>query len=334
MNLGVVAEFSLKEAVTSLDVATFAGRERSNLVVSTIDGDVRIMRIETVRKPRLVQVSTATGLPPVVVLSTGNVTDVGSTDLIVGGLDNALRVISPIERKLVVRDTVQLGNLPTALCVTNVVGNDAAEVIVATNDGVLRCYGWFEASLDKLAHKVVDRPTFSMKPLRNKGMPYSGLVFGDDSGSLYIYHYADDRLQELKRLAVGGEGHLLDTGRITGERNDDVAMVSDGRSLSLLVMGQSTLETKTVLKLPTQVSSIHVGRLQKDSRLEQILVGLRDSTILLLSYDGEKLVQEASLKTATKPVDSLLALGDFNGDGKAEIVQALGNNLNLITADL
>lgn len=332
MNLGVIAEFSFKEAITSLEVAAF-GRERSNVVVSTIDGDVRIMRIETARKPRLVQVSKATGLPPVVVLSTGNVVDKGSTDLVVGGLDNAVRVISPVERKLVVMDTVQLGNLPTALCVTNVVGNEAAEVIVATNDGALRCYGWFGPALDKLAHKVMDRPTFSVRPLRNKGMPYSGLVFGDDSGSLYIYHYADDRLQELSKLPVGGEGHLLATGNITGDKNDDVVMVSDGRSLSLLVMGQRTLETKTVLQLPSEVSSVHVGRLEKDSRLDHILIGLRDSTVLLLSYDGQKLVQDASLKTATKPIDSLLAMGDLNGDGKAEIAQAVGNILNLITIE-
>lgn len=333
MNLGVIAEFSLKEAITSLDVAAFGGRERCNLVVSTIDGDVRIMRIETVRKPRLVQVSKVTGLPPVVVLTTGNVTDIGSTDLVVGGLDNAVRVISPVERNLVVRDTVQLGNLPTALCVTNVVGNEAAEVIVATNDGALRCYGWFDACLDKMAHKVVDRPTFSMQPLRNKGMPYSGLVFGDDSGSLYVYHYADDRLQELGKVAVGGDVHLLATGNITGDKNDDVLVVSEGRSLSLLVMGRSTLEARSVLKLPSQASSIHVGHLQKDSPLEHILVGLRDSTVLMLSYDGEKLVQDASLKTGTKPVDSLLALGDLNGDGKAEIVQAVGNILSLVTAE-
>ncbi|RDE12590.1 MAG: hypothetical protein C4K47_07585 [Candidatus Thorarchaeota archaeon] len=332
MNLGVIAEFSLKEAITSLSAAAFSGRERSNLVVSTIDGDVRIMRIETVRKPRLVQVSVATGLPPVVALSTGNVTDVGTTDLIVGGLDNALRVISSVERKLVVRDTVQLGSLPTALCVTNVVGNETAEVIVATNDGALRCYGWFEASLDKLAHKTTDRPTFSLQPLRNRGMPYSGLVFGDDSGSLYVYHYADDRLQELSRLTVGGEGHLLATGNITGDKNDDVVIVSDGRALGLLAMGQSKLEMKTGLKLPSEVSSLQVGHLQKDSHLQHIVLSLRDSTILLLSYNGEELIQDASLKTAPKPVESLLALGDFDGDGNTEIVQAIGNNLNLITA--
>jgi hypothetical protein len=281
----------------------------------------------------LVQVSKASGLPPVVVLSSGNVTDIASTDLVVGGLDNAVRVISPVERKLVVMDTVQLGNLPTALCVTNVVGNEAAEVVVATNDGALRCYGWFGAALDKMAHKVMDKPTFSVRPLRNKGMPYSGLVFGDDSGSLYIYQYADDRLQELSKLPVGGEGHLLATGSITGDKNDDVVMASNGRSLSLLVMGQKTLETRTVLKLPSEVSSIRVGRLEKGSPLENILIGLRDSTILLLSYDGQKLVQDAVLKTSTKPVDSLLALGDVNGDGKAEIVQAIGNILNLIAIE-
>jgi hypothetical protein len=334
MNLGVIAEFSFKEAITSLDMAAFTGRERCNLVVSTIDGDVRIMRIETVRKPRLVQVSKAAGLPPVAILSCGNVTGANTTDLVVGGLDNAIRVISPVERRLVVRDTVQLGNLPTAFCVTNVVGDEAAEIIVATNDGALRCYGWFDGCLDKMAHKVVEKPTFSMQALRNRGLPYSGLVFGDDSGYLYVYQYADDRLNELAKVAVGGDVHLVATGNITGDKNDDVLTVSDAGSLGLLVMGLSTLETRTTLRIPSPVTSLHVGRLQKESRQESVLVGLADSTILILSYDGKKLVQDASLKTAAKPVDSLLAIGDVNGDGKAEIVQAIGNNLNLISIDM
>ncbi len=332
MNLGVISDFIFKEAITSLEVATIDDSDRCDLVLSTIEGDVRILKLESGKKMKLTQVVKASGLPPIVTLAIGSVLGGNIPDLVVGGLDNTIRVISLSDGSLAVKDTTQLGTLPTAVCVTNVVGDEASEIVVATNDRALRCYGWFDACLDKLAHKVVDRPVFSMQPLRSKDLPYSRLVFGDDSGHLYVYQYADDRLHEISRMGLGGDVHLVATGSVTGGRNDNIITVSDGINLNLLAIGQNGLEVRATMKASSPITSVRIGRLHRDSKQAHIMVGLGDSTVMLLSYDGHQLTQEASIKTKKKSVESLAAFGDVNGDGEAEIVQAVGNTISLITA--
>ena len=50
--------------------------------------------------------------------------------------------------------------------------------------------------------------------------------------------------------------------------------------------------------------------------------------------ERELLLEEiASLKTAPKPGESLVAFGDIDGDSFMEIVQAVGNNLYVIEVE-
>ena len=48
---------------------------------------------------------------------------------------------------------------------------------------------------------------------------------------------------------------------------------------------------------------------------------------------GLELEEIASLKTAPKPGESLVAFGDIDGDSSMEIVQAVGNNLYVIEVE-
>ena len=197
------------------------GNGQDNLVVSTMSGDFRIYDFVIGKSIELKELARSSDLPPVASFGLGDVTGNGTQDFVVGGLDNVIRVLIFMDGELSVKATTSVGFLPTSLIVTNVLDDDSAEVIVATNDKTLRCYGWYDVALDKLAHKVVDQPIFTMQPLRSVGSPYTRFVFGAELGNVYVDRYADDRLHEMDRLNVSGEVSLVATGNVTGDRHDD-----------------------------------------------------------------------------------------------------------------
>jgi len=328
--LSLVKQVSFKEAITSLELADLSESGKDNIVISTMNGDLRVFDFVPGKKPKLKEIAKTSGLPPVAVLDVGDVLGNGSPDFIVAGLDNQLRLLVFMDGKLQVKSSTPIGTLPTSLVVTNVMDDTSAEVIVATNDNALRCYGWFDVVLDKLAHKVVESPVFAMRPLSIASMPYSRFVFGDEAGYLYVYQYADDRLHEIQKIKVGKEVQLVATGSITGGRYDEIATVSDGRTLTLFGVEQQSMQSILKIKTPDVTTAVRMGRIIEDKAGGQVLLALRDSTVLLLGFTGLELEEIASLKTAPKPGESLIAFGDIDGDSLMEIVQAVGNNLYVI----
>ncbi|MFX1367201.1 MAG: hypothetical protein ACFFAY_01190 [Promethearchaeota archaeon] len=329
--LNLVFEKSFKEPISSVELVDITGDNRANLAVSTLNGDIRVFDFKSEKKPRFKEIVRAGGLPPVAALSVGDVLGNGTPDFVVGGLDNHLRVVAYIDEKCEVRGTTPLGTLPTALAVANVIGDASAEVLVATNDKALRCYGWYDVALDKLAHKVVERPVFSMQPLRTKNLPYSRFVFGDDTGYLFLYQYADDRLHEISKTKIGGDVHLVATGNITGSRYDEIVTISDGRKLNLFSFELQALEKLESIKTPDTVTSMRMGHFLEDTEGGQVLLGLADSTVIILGLEGNELVEIASMKTRSKSTESMIAIGDLEGNSKMEIVQAVGNDLAVLS---
>jgi len=329
--LSLVFEKSFKEPITSVELADITGDGRDNLVVSTLNGDIVVFEYKEGKKHKFKEIAKAGGLPPIAAFSTGDVLGNGVPDFVAGCLDNNLRVIAYINGKLEIRGTTPVGTLPTALALANVIDDASAEVLVATNDKALRCYGWYDVVLDKLAHKVVERPVFSMQPLRTMNLPYSRFVFGDDTGYLYLYQYADDRLHEVSKIKVGGDVNLVATGNITGSRYDEIVTISDGRKLNLLAFEQQVLERIDAIKTPDTVTAIRMGCVLGDSSEGQILLSLADSTIILLELDGNELAEIAMLKTKPKSTESMIAFGDLNGNSEKEIVQAVGNDLSIVS---
>ncbi|MHA1904516.1 MAG: hypothetical protein ACXADL_08670 [Candidatus Thorarchaeota archaeon] len=332
--LNVISEFSFKEGITGVDLIDITGDGKDELVLFTLNGDLLVLEVQLDDEPKLNEVCRSRELPPVAALGLGDVTGNGTPDFIVGGLDNELRVIVYNDGKLEVIDSTPLGTLPTALVIANVMNDESAEVIVATNDKTLRCYGWFEGALDKLAHKVVEHPVFSMRPLRSKGIPYSRFVFGDDSEYLYTYQYADDRLHEISRGKVKGEVNLVATGSITGGRNDEIATISDSKNLTLFGVGKGALEQLARIRAPGAITSVRIGKFCDGTPSEgQILASQANSKLTLLSYEGTIISDVASVKTVKRAAGSLIAFGDVDGDNTVEIFQAIGNDLYLISVD-
>ncbi|MFX1481972.1 MAG: hypothetical protein ACFFCP_02165 [Promethearchaeota archaeon] len=327
--LEVIAKVSFKEAITSVDLVDVTCDGKANPVVSTLNGDVRLFECAEQGGIELEEIGRVSGLPPLAAIGIGDVIGNGTPDCVVGGLDNALRVISYMDGKLDVQATTPLGSLPTAISVLNVLSDDRAEVVVATIDGTLRCYGWYDIALDKLAHKVLERPIFSMQPLMSQGMPFSRFVFGDDSGYLYVYQYADDRLHERAKINVGGEVSLVASGDMTRDGNSEVMTVSDGRKLTLYGIVKGAMEKFDAVKAPKNVTSLKIGNYWKDGD-GQIVVSHANSNITVLSYLGNRIVENTSLKTKGKSVESHIGLGDIDGDSNIEIVQSVGTDLYTI----
>ncbi|MFW9793931.1 MAG: hypothetical protein ACFFEE_06510 [Candidatus Thorarchaeota archaeon] len=327
--LEILAKVPFKEVITSVDLVDMTSDGKVNPVISTQNGDVRIYEYMGGEKTELEQIGIVSDLPPLAAMGIGDVIGNGVPDFVVGGLDNNLRVISYMDEKLDVKASTPLGSLPTAVGVLNVLSDDRAEVVVATTDGNLRCYGWYDIALDKLAHKVLERPIFSMQPLMSKGLPYSRFVFGDDSGHLFVYQYADDRLHERAKISVGGEVSLVASGDMTQDGNSEVLTVSNGRKLTLFGIVKGAMEMFDSVKAPKHVTSIRIGKFWNNGN-GQIVASHANSNITVLSLVGNRIIEDTSLKTKGKSVESHISLGDVIGDSNYEIIQTVGTDLYLI----
>ena len=330
-SLDLVTKTAFKEVVTSVELVDLNGNGKANIIITTLNGDVRVYDFHRDEKKPLNELCRIGDLPPLAAIGVGDVTGDGVPDFVMGGLDNTMRVLVYLDNSFSVKASTPLGSLPTAVAVLNVLDDESAEVIVSTNDGSLRCYGWYDVALDKLAHQVLDRPVFSIWPLETKGMPYSRFVFGDDSGYFFVYQYADDRLHERGKINVGGEVGLISTGDVTEDDNSEVMTVSNNRTLSLYGFVKGSLEKIDSIRAPNTVSAIRMGRFwDLEPKRGQILVSHANSNIAMLSVVGRRLTEEASIKTAKKSTESSISVGDVDGDSRDEIVQAVGNNLYII----
>jgi len=329
--LDILSKTTFKEVITSVELVDLNGNGRSNVIVTTLNGDVRVYDFNKGEKKPLNELCRLDGLPPLAAIGVGDVTGDGIPDFVMAGLDNTMRVLVYMDDTISVKASSPLGSLPTAVAVLNVLDDESAEVIVSTNDGSMRCYGWYDVALDKLAHQVLDRPVFSIWPLETRGMPYSRFVFGDDSGYFFIYQYADDRLHERSRISVGGEVGLISTGDVTEDHNSEVMTLSDNRTLSLYGLVKGSMEKIDSIRAPNAVNAIRMGRFwDLDPARGQIIVSHANSSIAMLSVVGRQLSEEAVIKTSKKSTESSISVGDVDGDSQDEIVQAVGNNLYVI----
>lgn len=327
--LEVISKVSFKEVITSVELVDLSGDGKANPVVSTLNGDVIVYDIEEGANAEVSEIGRVSDLPPLAAMGIGDVIGNGKPDFVIGGLDNILRVLVHMDGELSVKATTPLGSLPTAVVVLNVLSDDRSEVIAATTDGRIRCYGWYDVVLDKLADKVLERPVFSIQPLHSKGFPYSRFVFGDDSGHLFVYQYADDRLHERAKISAGGEISLVASGDMTKDGNSEVITVSDGRNLTLFGIVKGAMEKHDSVKAPKPVTSIKIGNFW-DNGNGQIISSHSNSTITVLGFVGRRIVEDTSIKTSRKSTDSHVAIGDIDGDSSPELVQAVGSDLYLI----
>ncbi len=331
VQFNIITEYDYEESIASLDIADLTGDGVEDIVITTTNGSLRILNYN--ESEGFFEVTRLEGLPPIATLGHGKVLGQKSYEFVLGHIDNTLRIVAYLDNELEIGSRTPLGALPTSICVLNVVGDSSTEVIVSTNDKTLRCYGWFDVALDKLAHKVIENPTYTMRPIHSKGISYSRFVFGDDTGALYIYQYADDRLHERAKSKVKGNIQHIMTGDITDNRTDDIVTISDGRSVTLFRYEHPEIKRIDSLKAPSSITSLRIGSFLRNSEEGQILATHDNSSLALLRYEGNRLHHIGSIKTAKKSIESLVAYGDLTGDKSPEIVQAVGKKLHMIKVE-
>ncbi len=332
VRLSIESVISFKEAITALEILSASPKRRDYVVFTTVNGDVRVLSIDPSSPDGMNEIAHLDGLPPACLLSVGHIAGIESQDIVYGALDNTLRLITLSKDELVLKTTCPLGSLPTAVCVANLLDDPKDEVVVATNDKSLRCYGWFDNDLDKLAHKMLEHPISSIRPVGAEGSTYSRVVFGDESGHLFIYQYADDRFHERLRLDIKGAVTVVERGRVTGGKVDDILAVTDEKNINLLGLGRTDIKLYDSLRASSQITGMRVGRIyDTDSPQPQILVCHSNSNIGVMNVDGRRLVPVTSIKTEKRAGGALAVLGDVYGDGTMHIVQAVGSALYLVS---
>ena len=331
VQFSIICEFEYEESIASLDVADVTGNGIKEIIMKTMDGALRILDYS--EQEGFHEICRLEKVPPIVTLGHGKILSQESYDFVLGHSDNCMRIASYKDGEMNIASTTPLGSTPTSICVLNVVGDPSAEVVVSTEDKTLRCYGWFEVELDKLAHKVIDQPTYMMMPLKSLGVPYSRIVFGDDTGFVYIYQYADDRLHEISKAKAKGPVQIVAAGNITGNTTEDIVTVSDGRNISVFRYEHPDFKRVDSLKASSPITSVKIGDFLPDYDEKQILVTHDSSTIALLSYEANRLNPIASTRTAKKAIESFIAYGNLSENKGEEIIQSVGNMLYLLRID-
>ena len=90
--LNVVSEHSFKEGITSLELADLTKDGKAELVLATMEGDLRILRIGA----ELEEIAKVSCNAPVATLGLGDLVGDDLPELVVGSMDNKLSVPSVI----------------------------------------------------------------------------------------------------------------------------------------------------------------------------------------------------------------------------------------------
>jgi WD40 repeat protein len=328
VQFSIICEFEYEEPIASLDIADLNGNGIEDIILTTSKGALRVLNYS--EQEGFNEIYRLENMSPIVTLGHGRIISQDSYDFVLGHEDDCMRIVTYKDNEMEISSTIPLGSMPTSICVLNVVGDPSAEVVVSTKDKTLRCYGWFDVALDKLAHKVIDQPTYMMMPLNIVGVPYSRIIFGDDTGFVYIYQYADDRLHEISKAKAKGNVRIVASGDITGNTTEDIVTVSDGRNIALFRYEHPEFKRVDTLKASSPITSVRISEFLPDYDGKQILLAHDSSTIALLNYEGNRLNPITSTRTAKKSVGSFVAHGNLTGNNPKEIVQAVGNSLYLL----
>ncbi|TET11178.1 MAG: hypothetical protein E3J82_06040, partial [Candidatus Thorarchaeota archaeon] len=100
--LEIIAEIPFKEVITSLELTDLTGDGKDSLILTTMNGELRIFDFEVGKKVKATEIMKTGNLPPVAAMALGDVMGNGVKDFVLGGLDNMLRVVIYMDDQLAV----------------------------------------------------------------------------------------------------------------------------------------------------------------------------------------------------------------------------------------
>ena len=121
---------------------------------------------------------------------------------------------------------------------------------------------------------------------------------------------------------VGQFPNSIALGDFNGDGRTDIATANDlSNTVSVLLQNSDgTFQTALTYAVGTQPSSLQVGDVNGDGKLDLVLMHKTDNTLAVLLGNGDGTFQAEVLTTFTQTLSSTaLAVGDFSGDGKADV---------------
>ncbi len=180
-------------------------------------------------------------------------------EAIITYISGEIKVFMKDKSNLLEISSISLGCTPTAICLANVSDDKTNELIVSTQDGALRAYGWFSGYLDKLAHKVLEKPIDTMIPIRTINQRYSRILTAYDN-IIRAYVYADDRLHEIFNLELDYKIKYMRTADTNQDNIKEVIILDDKNNLHIYKQIQRGLNQINTISLNNKYEKVNVIR--------------------------------------------------------------------------
>ena len=107
-SLDIISKTTFKEVITSVELVDLNGNGKSNVIITTLNGDVRVYDFHREEKKPLTKVCSIGDLPPLAAIGVGDVTGDGIPDFVMGGLDNTMRVLVYMDDTISVKASLLL----------------------------------------------------------------------------------------------------------------------------------------------------------------------------------------------------------------------------------
>jgi hypothetical protein len=234
-------------------------------------------------------------------------------------------------------ETLQLGATPEGVAVGDFLGNGRLDIVTANNDGTMSVLlGNGDGTFQSAIHSQVGGHLTSVAVGAFNAGGRADLVVGTDSGLDVLQNNGNGTfgVETTVPFAINYAGLVIPeavnavaVGDFRGDGKQDIVALSVGAVSVLLGNGNGTFQAPVALNVgPVSVSSVVVGDFTADGKQDIVTSNTAPQfsgapSLSVLAGNGDGTFQ-AARNVELGETGNVLAAGDFNGDGKLDLVLA------------